>query len=194
MHSAPDSLTAYQRAFANAKLTFDASCYGFRIPAALVDAPFASREPMLHVLQREHLEQRHAALCGHPNAALRVREFLVTEMRQRRPNAEAVAQRMRVSRRTLVRQLEREHTSFSEQLDKLRQELAVHLVAAPELPLREIAGRLGFSHVQAFHRAFKRWTGQTPIQYRFAAAKQRYVPADNELELAADGGSALPGR
>ena len=62
-------------------------------------------------------------------------------------------------------------TSFTEQLDELRRQLALRFVATPKLPLTEITDLLGFSHVQGFHRAFKRWTGQTPIQYRDAALK-----------------------
>ena len=37
----------------------------------------------------------------------------------------------------------------------------------------EIARQLGFSHVEGFYRAFKRWTGQTPLTYRRARALQR---------------------
>jgi AraC-like DNA-binding protein len=36
----------------------------------------------------------------------------------------------------------------------------------PETPLKQVAFRLGFSHPESFHRAFKRWTSETPVIYR----------------------------
>jgi len=38
-----------------------------------------------------------------------------------------------------------------------------------ETPLKQVAFRLGLSHPESFHRAFKRWTGKTPISYRLRA-------------------------
>ena len=43
---------------------------------------------------------------------------------------------------------------------------AFHYLSASDLALSEIAFLLGFSQTAAFHRAFKRWTRQTPLQYR----------------------------
>jgi AraC-like DNA-binding protein len=73
---------------------------------------------------------------------------------------------MRKSRRTLVRRLAAESTSFSVLLDDLRRQLGVPLVLSAKVPLAEIAMSLGFVHVQAFHRCFRRWTGSTPGRYR----------------------------
>jgi AraC-like DNA-binding protein len=58
--------------------------------------------------------------------------------------------------------LESDGTTFRVELDELRRELALRLVATRSLSLMEITRLLGFSQVQGFHRAFKRWTGQTP--------------------------------
>jgi len=176
MHEAPDDLREYRLSFDHATLKFGADCYGFRLAASLVDQPLASGDPLLHALHCEHLEGRHSSMNGTPSAALRVRELLASELRHGRPTATAVARRMNISRRTLVRHLERESTCFTAQLDTLRHQLALGLVAAPELQIKQVTELLGFSHVQGFHRAFRRWTGQTPSQFREAAVRHSRAP------------------
>ncbi len=49
---------------------------------------------------------------------------------------------------------------------EFRKEQAIHLVVDFDLPLKSIADRVGFSDSTSFHRAFKRWTGATPKQFR----------------------------
>ena len=64
------------------------------------------------------------------------------------------------------RKLGAEGTTHSELLDVLRRDLALELLAEPELDVAEIAFRLGFAHPPAFHRAFKRWLGISPSEHR----------------------------
>jgi AraC-like DNA-binding protein len=73
---------------------------------------------------------------------------------------------MKLSVRTLNRALAAEGTSYRAVLKQMRGEMASRHLANPRMPLGEIAFLLGFSDVTAFHRAFRRWTGQTPAQWR----------------------------
>jgi AraC-like DNA-binding protein len=66
----------------------------------------------------------------------------------------------------MSRRLEREGTSFAEEFDHARRERALTYLNDGEAPLKELSSRLGFSHVESFHRAFRRWTGETPTTYR----------------------------
>ena len=52
--------------------------------------------------------------------------------------------------------------------ERFNRELAEQYLAQPNLPLLEIAYLLGFASAEAFQRAFKRWLGQTPGDYRRA--------------------------
>jgi AraC-like DNA-binding protein len=93
--------------------------------------------------------------------------------------ADAIAGRLHMSRRTLLRKLEREGTTFKELVDNTRRQFALRYLEAGELGASEIAALLGFAQPSAFHRAFKRWTGTTPLGYRKAfSAKQGSMPAD----------------
>ena len=76
--------------------------------------------------------------------------------------------RMRMSERTLQRNLGREGTSMQALLDELRHQLALRHLAEAKESIAEISFLLGFADVRAFHRAFKRWTGATPAAYRQA--------------------------
>jgi AraC-like DNA-binding protein len=71
-----------------------------------------------------------------------------------------------MSESTLARHLEDEGTTFKALLDDLRRRLALRYVGLSQLPIAEIALLLGFSQAAAFHRAFRRWTDQTPLEYR----------------------------
>jgi AraC-like DNA-binding protein len=59
-----------------------------------------------------------------------------------------------------------ENTTFQDLLDSVRHELALVHVSKHAASIDEIAWLLGFSNGSAFHRAFKRWTGVTPGEFR----------------------------
>jgi AraC-like DNA-binding protein len=67
--------------------------------------------------------------------------------------------------RALRRRLGAEGASLTALLDEARLRLACEDLKRPESSIKEISDRLGFSEPSAFHRAFKRWTGQTPAQF-----------------------------
>ncbi|HKJ53924.1 MAG TPA: AraC family transcriptional regulator ligand-binding domain-containing protein [Gammaproteobacteria bacterium] len=77
-----------------------------------------------------------------------------------------VASRMALTTRTLHRRLKREGTTFRELRDLILQQHAMALLRRPSVPLGEISFVLGYSEPSTFGRAFKRWTGTTPAQWR----------------------------
>jgi AraC-like DNA-binding protein len=77
-----------------------------------------------------------------------------------------VACAMHMSPRTLQRRLEQEETQFTEVLDRARLRVASRLLAEPEVTVTDVAFRLGFADLATFSRAFKRWTGKPPGQWR----------------------------
>ena len=77
-----------------------------------------------------------------------------------------VARRMGMSPRTLQRALTAQELSYRRVLDEVRWTLAAPLVAATDLPLEEIAERMGYADGKAFRRAFRRWAGVAPIAAR----------------------------
>ena len=71
-----------------------------------------------------------------------------------------------MSPRTLSRKLGRAGTSYFTILEELRKALAIRYLRESRLPLSEIAFLLGYSGLNSFSEAFRRWTGQSPGQFR----------------------------
>lgn len=88
------------------------------------------------------------------------------------PTLEAFASDQQMSPSTFRRRLEREGCSFQEIKDEVRRGVAVELLRQTGTSIGEIAERTGFQEPSAFHRAFKKWTGESPGRYR-----ARYQPA-----------------
>lgn len=84
----------------------------------------------------------------------------------REPDLEEVAMRLKLPTWTLRRKLAEEGTQFRAILNDTRRDLAMTYIRDTELAFGEIAYLLGFASAEAFQRAFKRWTGQTPGEFR----------------------------
>jgi AraC-like DNA-binding protein len=98
------------------------------------------------------------------------------------PVLDDVAREFHVSATTLRRKLDAEGTSYQGIKDELRRDAAVHHLCGTRLSIADIASALGFQETSAFHRAFKRWSGVQPGEYRRRA----------ELAPPPDGGSPAP--
>jgi AraC-like DNA-binding protein len=79
---------------------------------------------------------------------------------------ENMAAVLQLSVATLRRRLLDEKTSFQRLKDEVRRDVSIEYLVSTNLPLEELAVRTGFVEVSAFHRAFKRWTGCAPGDYR----------------------------
>lgn len=165
-HEKPADTRQYEQTFAPGRVRFGAAWNGFRVPTRYADLPIDGADPKLHALIRKHADAMLAELPSAPNLTQRVRDALAQNLAGGPPSLGQIARKLGMSERTLARHLEEEGSAFKVLLDDLRTRLALRYVRRSELPFAEIAFLLGFSQVAAFHRAFRRWTGQTPLEYR----------------------------
>ena len=86
---------------------------------------------------------------------------------------EQVATHLEMPPWTLQRKLKAEDTSFRELLDETRKALALIYIRDSQYSLGEIAYLLGFAYPNAFQRAFRRWTGKAPGEYRSSVLAAR---------------------
>jgi AraC-like DNA-binding protein len=169
-HAKPRDTSDFERAFAGAEVKFGAPFFGFAFNRSYVNAPMAGADHVLHQAHCDRVDSMMVALSDWHAVRGRVRRFIQEELRNTRgATLTAVARAMRMTARTMSRRLEQEGTTFVDELDHARRELAIAYVAEFETPLKEIAFALGFSHPESFYRAFRRWTGDTPQAYRSRA-------------------------
>ncbi|MNF73424.1 HTH-type transcriptional regulator VirS [compost metagenome] len=98
----------------------------------------------------------------------RITQLLGPLLHGREPDLEEVAARLQMPSWTLRRKLAEEGTQFRTLLNETRRDLAMAYIRDTELAFGEIAYLLGFASAEAFQRAFKRWSGSTPGEYRRA--------------------------
>ena len=103
----------------------------------------------------------------------RVMHTLMSRIGREPIDQDAIACALGFSRRTLRRQLDAEGTSFHELTEICRRNVGHALLVRGELPMIEIAMRLGYSDHTAFSRAFSRWFGASPRELRKAGSATR---------------------
>jgi AraC-like DNA-binding protein len=136
---------------------------------SLLSLPYKMADPVALQLAREQCERQLGALGLDGQVATRV-TGLFANGRSEFQSLDRVAAALHVSPRTLKRQLAAEGVSFSMLVEKERRERAVLLLGMHTLSIKDVAERLGYSNVANFTRAFQRWTGTTPGEYRQAGA------------------------
>jgi AraC-like DNA-binding protein len=96
----------------------------------------------------------------------RIREILGHDFREEMPSFEELTSLLNMSARTLRRRLEKEGTSYQRIKDNARRDAAITMLSRLGMTVSEVAEQVGFSDPSAFHRSFKKWTGQSPGSYR----------------------------
>lgn len=146
--------------------------------------PFSNAD-LLQSLEDYLIEERNKTLLGADNVELnskfnqlgiephseddlinKVRRFVVLEIANRDLKVNDAAHFLGMSVRSLQRYLQDQKTSFSDILDSTRESLAKKYLADETLSIAEVGFLLGFSEQSTFQRAFKRWTGTSPLLYR----------------------------
>ena len=95
-----------------------------------------------------------------------IRRILEVNTESDMPDFESVAFQLNTSTQTLRRRLKDENTSFQAIKDQVRRDLAICHLSENKYSINDIALKVGFTEPSTFHRAFKKWTGVTPGDYR----------------------------
>jgi AraC-like DNA-binding protein len=136
----------------------------------VLDPVWLDKAPILgnratHAAVLEICDRLVAELGRRTGVAGRVREVLLENIANR-PDVETVAKHLRTTERTLRRQLRAEQTSFRELFDELRMQLAVKYLRDTDMTGEDIAGAIGFSDAANFRHAFRRWTRESPSEFK----------------------------
>lgn len=96
----------------------------------------------------------------------RVKNYIYRELEHCEPSIERISSLLNVSKQTLSRRLKMEGAFFQKLVESVRFDKARQLLTQSALSSSEIAFALGFSELSAFSRAFKRWSGMSPKDFR----------------------------
>src|SRR5699024_10547052 len=127
----------------------------------------SSTRPFLEEMARMQIQQKQELGLLSPTDFLvmlrkELREAILTG--ETNNDADAIAQRLNISTRTLQRRLQDHHLSFREISEQVQRDLAYHFLSTPSLSIQEVAYKLGYTQASSFSRAFKRWTGLSPSE------------------------------
>lgn len=153
------------RAWFDAPVTFGAPRDQLVMPVAALDASLISSDPALLAILTRAADELKAKAPADPSLQAQVARVLREALRANEGHVELVAKRLGMTSRSLQRRLKEENTSFNEVREQTRRDLTQRYLA-DNLSISEISFLLGFSEPSAFFRAFKRWTGMTPIEAR----------------------------
>ncbi len=146
---------------------FNQDAYFLQFPNSLLDKKQPFADPEVATILKEQAEAMLSGLHGYSG---RLGESVKALIRQkyigRKPDLESVASYFHLSGRSLRRKLQEEGTTFGALADEVMAAVAQQALKDPELCIKEVAYRMGFSEPSSFHRAFKRWTGTTPQEWR----------------------------
>jgi AraC-like DNA-binding protein len=163
----PVDLRAYEVAL-RCPMRFDAQRSTVAIDPAVLGERVRGADPVLEAAVMKYA----AELLDRPDPdgvdaiRSRLRRHLVGNMRSGHVALEAAARELGMTTRTLQRRLRDEGTSFHAVLDDVRRDVALTQMRARRQSIDELAFVLGFEKSSSFHRAFKRWTGVTPGEFR----------------------------
>lgn len=130
-----------------------------------MDRHLATGDPNLSRVNDDTIVE-YLARFDRENITMRVRSRIIEELPGGTPNQSVVADALHLSRRSLQRRLQNERTTYKSLLEGTRRELALQYIREPHRSLAEITYLLGFSEPSNFTRAFRRWTGSSPAEYR----------------------------
>lgn len=132
---------------------------------SLIDEPLQFVDPQTTRLIAEVCERQLVELNAEASAVGALKALIVRNIAAP-PTLEQSASTLGVSSRSLRRRLQQEGSTFGSVLVEARKELAIRLLLESDEAVSSIGYQIGFEHPTHFGRAFKKWTGQSPTQFR----------------------------
>lgn len=163
-YEARSPLERYEAVF-GCPVAFNAPRCEIDFDPALLDLPSPRSDPDLLKVHEEVAEKRLSRL-QRQDLIERIEAVIARRLESQTCDLETVARELGLPERRLRFELAQAGTSFTQLLAEFRYRLARRLLADTEESIDNIVYLTGFSEPSTFYRAFKRWSGLTPVQYR----------------------------
>ena len=146
-------------------IEYDAPVNRMSFDSHLVNRPLGTAHPELARINDQAVVD-YLARYDRSCIAMQVCSKIIEQLPDGIPSQENIADTLHLGLRSLQRRLKEEETSFKYLLEDIRHSLAEQYLRERHHSIGEITYLLGFSSPSSFTRAFKRWTGKTPVEYR----------------------------
>ena len=165
VHEAGPQIAEHLRVF-GAPVLFGCAANALVVEREFFERQVPAADQRLYRILKQYLEGVLNEIPREPDLLAAVRKTIGESMRDGDPKLTRVAKRVAMSPRTLQRQLKEHGVDFKQLMDDTRKHFALNYLRDRRNTLTEIAFLLGYSELSAFNRAFRRWTGSTPLDYR----------------------------
>lgn len=162
-HPAPRDRRALDAFFGAERLEFSAGFNGLEFDAHYLAKAQVRPDPALAEVIDAQLGA--TALPAAPPFPQLARQMIERALAEGHPHIHQVAKLLHLTPRTLQRRLAQLDLSFQDLLDDVRHEASRIQLGKPRVTIEQVARMLGYARVSTFARAFRRWTGQTPVEF-----------------------------
>lgn len=169
-HPRPTDTASLEAVF-GARLTFDADTDCLVLPIEQLGLPHLQADSTLGAILQRIGDDIVAAQPRATTWRGAVRNQIAEQLARGACSAESVAEAIGLTSRTMLRRLREEGSTFRSEFESMRHKQALAYLRDTELSATELAYLLDFRSAASFHRAFKRWTGTTPGDYRTGARR-----------------------
>jgi len=126
----------------------------------------SANDRYLYSLLKERADVLIGQIENSHSIVTQVESILMESLPTGRASIIDTATKLHMSRQTLYRNLQKENTTYRQVLAECQRKLAVNYIEQSDLSLESIAFLLGYSEVSVFQKAFRRWYGISPGEYR----------------------------
>jgi AraC-like DNA-binding protein len=169
-HPAPEDLAPEDWAELNqvfgTNIHFDHAIVSIDFPVDVLNYAINEADPDLLRVLLKHADRLLAAIHAEETLAGTVRLVIFENLESGKSDEEQIARALNLSVSTLKRRLKLEGYNYRQLRDAVVEEVSKMALSETQAPISEIASRVGYSEPSAFHRAFVRLAGMTPLQYR----------------------------
>ena len=165
-HQAPQDLENHQEAF-QCPIQFNQAHNFIAYHTADLETRTAKADRSIHQYLLERVAEEQKGIEVNANKiALDVQKLIKDALPSGIPSIAELGDHLGMSTRTLTRRLSENGLTFREIIQKTQQEISIDLLKNSAISVGEIAFLTGFSEQSAFNRAFKRWIGKSPVEFR----------------------------
>jgi AraC-like DNA-binding protein len=153
------------RNYFGSEIQFDAQHTSITIARADADLELTSGNKQIALMHDEML-MRYLVTIKKGDIVQQVQSIILNNLPDGQVTDKLVASELNLSERSMQRRLKEHKTTFRYLLDGVREMVAKQYIENPMNRMSDIAFLIGFSEQSAFSRAFKKWTGKSPVEYR----------------------------